>query len=148
MTWPLPSLRPSMDIDTLEAWPVTTTWKASNSFFAAEIDALVGAPAGGCVAGRTLTAAGVVQTVAADAALAMVQVAMSVRSDFMWGLLGCLVPGTAGVRVPGGKPRGPAPTSKAGVRRQGETRASIGTPGPHFPEQSTSAHVPTRMEHI
>src|SRR5438105_219292 len=35
MVWPAPSVSDSRFIDTPLAWPVTTTWKASHSFFAA-----------------------------------------------------------------------------------------------------------------
>src|SRR2546426_11257680 len=67
MVWPAPSLRPSRFIDTEPACPVITTWKASNSFFAAAIFAAAVAPAGGCALGRIFSAAGATQTWAADA---------------------------------------------------------------------------------
>src|SRR5882762_10133688 len=67
MEWPAPSLRPSRLIDTPAAWPVITTWKDSNSFFAAAIFAAAVAPAGGCALGRIFSAAGATQTWAADA---------------------------------------------------------------------------------
>src|SRR6267142_2493732 len=67
MLWPAPSLRFSRIIETELAWPVTTTWKASNSFFAAAIFAAAAAPAGGCAEGRIFCAAGATQTWAADA---------------------------------------------------------------------------------
>src|SRR6266403_3935590 len=64
MEWPAPSLRPSRLIDTPPAWPVITTWKDSNSFFAAAIFAAAVAPAGGCALGRIFSAAGANQTLA------------------------------------------------------------------------------------
>src|SRR6267142_6893417 len=67
MVWPLPSFRPSKLIETPEAWPVITTWKASNSFFAAARLAAAVAPAGGWTEGRIFCAAGATQTWAADA---------------------------------------------------------------------------------
>src|SRR6266478_4023114 len=67
MVWPAPSVSDSSFIDTPLAWPVTTTWKASNSFFAAAIFAAAAAPAGGCAEGRIFCAAGAAQTWAADA---------------------------------------------------------------------------------
>src|SRR6266478_5684390 len=67
MLWPAPSLRFSRIIETELAWPVTTTWKASNSFFAAAIFAAAVAPAGACAPGRIFCAAGATQTWAADA---------------------------------------------------------------------------------
>src|SRR5438105_8386701 len=67
MVCPAPSLSASMLIDTPSAWPVTTTWNASNSFFAAAIIAAAGAPAGGVALGRIFCAAGATQTWAADA---------------------------------------------------------------------------------
>src|SRR2546430_9551876 len=69
MLWPLPSPRPSRLIDTPVAGPVTTTWKDSNSFFAAAMTAVALLPWGGCACGRTFTAAGAVQTWAASEAL-------------------------------------------------------------------------------
>src|SRR2546423_14799333 len=56
-----------MFMATALAWPVITTWKASNSFFAAAIFAAAVAPAGGCALGRIFCAAGATQTWAADA---------------------------------------------------------------------------------
>src|SRR2546426_1560915 len=67
MVWPAPSVSDSRLIDTPLAWPVTTTWKASNSFFAAAIFAAAVAPAGACAPGRVFCAAGATQTWAADA---------------------------------------------------------------------------------
>src|SRR6266436_5142283 len=67
MEWPALSLSPSRLIDTPAAWPVITTWKDSNSFFAAAIFAAAVAPAGGCTLGRIFSAAGATQTWAADA---------------------------------------------------------------------------------
>src|SRR5437660_10003659 len=67
MVWPAPSVSDSRFIDTPLAWPVTTTWKASNSFFAAAIFAAAVAPAGACAPGRIFCAAGATQTWAADA---------------------------------------------------------------------------------
>src|SRR5207237_9762729 len=67
MVWPAPSVSDSRFIETPLAWPVTTTWKASNSFFAAAIFAAAVAPAGGCALGRIFCAAGATQTWAADA---------------------------------------------------------------------------------
>src|SRR5437762_4021832 len=67
MVWPLPSFRPSRLIETPPAWPVITTWKASNSFFAAASFAAAVAPAGGCAEGRIFCAAGATQIWAADA---------------------------------------------------------------------------------
>jgi len=37
MVWPDPSVSPFRLIETPPAWPVITTWKASNSFLAAAI---------------------------------------------------------------------------------------------------------------
>jgi hypothetical protein len=62
MSWPLPSDRPEKVIDTPVAGPVTTTWKDSNSFWAAAMAAEAVAPAGGWAFGRTFTAEGAVQT--------------------------------------------------------------------------------------
>src|SRR5436190_15868985 len=67
MVWPAPSVSPSRLIETPPAWPVITTWKASNSFFAAASFAAAVAPAGGCAEGRIFCAAGATQTWAADA---------------------------------------------------------------------------------
>src|SRR5438067_12832895 len=67
MVCPALSRRASRLIETLSAWPVTTTWNASNSFFAAAIVAAAVAPAGGCALGRIFCAAGATQTWAADA---------------------------------------------------------------------------------
>src|SRR5437868_15330838 len=67
MVWPAPSVSDSSFIDTPLAWPVITTWKASNSFFAAAIFAAAVAPAGGWALGRIFCAAGATQTWAADA---------------------------------------------------------------------------------
>src|SRR2546428_495550 len=47
MVWPAASVSDSRLIDTPLAWPVTTIWNASNSFFAAAIFAAAVAPAGG-----------------------------------------------------------------------------------------------------
>src|SRR5258705_5332226 len=94
MVWPLPSVRASRAIDTPEAWPVITTWKASNSFFAAAIIAAVVAPAGGWAEGRIFCAAGATQTGAADAEPAASR-ATSRGSVFKLSLLGWLLPGTA-----------------------------------------------------
>src|SRR2546428_1513548 len=69
MLWPLSSPRPSRPIDTPFAGPVTTTWKDSNSFWAAAMTAAVLLPCGGCAWGRTFTAAGAVETWAASEAL-------------------------------------------------------------------------------
>src|SRR5438309_1402782 len=90
MAWPAPSASPSRLIDKPAAWPVTTTWKDSNSFCAAASEAAGWAPAGGCAEGRTLVGAGAVQTVAAPAAEAMVQAIRSEESDFNGAsLVGC-----------------------------------------------------------
>src|SRR5467141_450396 len=67
MVWPAPSVSPSRLIETPPAWPVITTWTASNSFFAAASFAAAAAPAGGCAEGRIFCAAGATQTWAADA---------------------------------------------------------------------------------
>src|ERR1700682_6380589 len=67
MTCPRPSERPSRPIETPDAWPETTTWKASNSFFAAASVALTGALAGAVVDGRIFIEAGATQTCAAEA---------------------------------------------------------------------------------
>src|SRR6267143_6040333 len=67
MVWPAPSVSPSRLIETPPAWPVITTWKASNSFFAAAIFAAAVASAGGFAEGRIFCAAGATQTWAADA---------------------------------------------------------------------------------
>src|SRR2546427_6082579 len=69
MLWPLASPIPSRLIDKPVAGPVTTTWKDSNSFFAAAMTAVALLPWGGCACGRTFTAAGAVQTWAASEAL-------------------------------------------------------------------------------
>src|SRR3954468_23375971 len=95
MAWPLPSLRPSRLIETPDACPVTTTWKASNSFFAAASFAAAAAPAGGCAEGRIFCAAGATQTWAADAEPAAGK-ATNRGSVFKLSLLGWLLPGTAG----------------------------------------------------
>src|SRR5258705_13700843 len=95
MVWPLPSVKASRAIDTPEAWPVITTWKASNSFFAAAIIAAVVAPAGGWAEGRIFCAAGATQTWAADAEPAASRTT-SRGSVFKLSLLGWLLPGTAG----------------------------------------------------
>src|SRR3954463_3044908 len=95
MVWPAPSLRVSMFIATALAWPVMTTWKASNSFFAAAIFAAAVAPAGGCALGRIFCAAGATQTWAADAEPAASR-ATNRGSVFKLSLLGWLLPGTAG----------------------------------------------------
>src|SRR5438874_8236856 len=76
MVWPLPSLRPSRAIETPPAAPVTTTWKDSNSFFAAAMRAEVAAPAGACTEGRIFWAAGAIQTWAAEADPAATSVAI------------------------------------------------------------------------
>src|SRR6266550_7883224 len=96
MVCPALSRSASMLIDTLSAWPVTTTWKDSNSFFAAAIFAAAVAPAGGCALGRIFSAAGATQTWAADAEPAASK-ATNRGSDFKLSLLGWLLPGTAGV---------------------------------------------------
>src|SRR3954466_3415630 len=96
MVWPLPSSRPDRLIETPAAWPVTTTWKASNSFFAAAILATAAAPAGACAEGRIFWAAGATQTWAADADPAASK-ATNRGSVFTLSLLGWLLPGTAGV---------------------------------------------------
>src|SRR5438045_5636714 len=67
MVCPALSRRASRLIETLSAWPVTTTWNASNSFFAAAIFAAAVGPAGGCALGRIFCAAGATQSWAADA---------------------------------------------------------------------------------
>src|SRR6267143_1454079 len=67
MVWPDPSVSPFRLIETPPAWPVITTWKASNSFLAAAIFAAAVAPAGGCADGRIFSTAGATQTWAADA---------------------------------------------------------------------------------
>src|SRR2546425_9928794 len=67
MVWPAPSVSDSRFIEAPLAWPVTTTWKASNSFFAAAIFAAAVAPAGATAPGRIFCAAGATQTWAADA---------------------------------------------------------------------------------
>src|SRR5438552_2836545 len=67
MVCPAPSRRASRLMETPSAWPVTTTWNASNSFFAAAIFAAAVAPAGGWALGRIFCAAGATQTLAADA---------------------------------------------------------------------------------
>src|ERR1700737_3482058 len=95
MVWPAPSVSDSRFIDTALAWPVTTTWKASNSFFAAAIFAAAVAPAGACALGRIFCAAGATQTWAADAEPAASK-ATNRGSDFKLSLLGWLLPGTAG----------------------------------------------------
>src|SRR5438067_5355986 len=67
MVCPAPSRSASRLIETPSAWPVTTTWNASNSFFAAAIFAAAVAPAGACAPGRIFCAAGATQSWAADA---------------------------------------------------------------------------------
>src|SRR5438128_824985 len=87
MVWPWPSLKASRLIDTPVAAPVTTTWKASNSFLAAAICAAAWAPAGACICGRTFTLACVVQTWAAEAALeARTAAAANSRESFFKGV--------------------------------------------------------------
>src|SRR5438445_1470131 len=81
MVWPAPSVSDSRFIETPLAWPVTTTWKASNSFFAAAIFAAAVAPDGTCTPGRIFCAAGATQTWAADAEPAASK-ATSRGSDF------------------------------------------------------------------
>src|SRR4051812_28024518 len=96
MVCPAASVRPSKAIETPAAWPVTTTWKASNSFCAAAKDADVGAVPAGCASGRIFCAAGATQTWAAEAEPAVASSAAMRGSDFMMGLLGWLLPETPG----------------------------------------------------
>src|SRR5437764_14535664 len=96
MVCPALSRRASRLIETLSAWPVTTTWNASNSFFAAAIFAAALAPAGGWALGRIFSAAGATQTWAADAEPAASK-ATNRASDFKLSLLGWLLTGPAGV---------------------------------------------------
>src|SRR5256714_15681300 len=95
MVWPALWVSDSKLIDTPLAWPVTTTWNASNSFFAAAIFAAALAPAGGWALGRIFSAAGATQTWAADAEPAASK-ATNTASDFKVSLLGWLLTGTAG----------------------------------------------------
>src|SRR5262249_17773978 len=104
MVLPLPSERPSMPIETPVAAPVTTIWNDSNSFCAAAMAAAVGAFATGWTPGRIFWAAGATHTCAVLAEPAINAVAATAKfegSQFMKRLLGCLVPGTAGVSRPG-----------------------------------------------
>src|SRR5450755_2451588 len=97
MLWPAPSDKPSKAIETPVAWPVTTIWKASNSFCAAASEAEVGADASACTLGRTFCAAGATQTWAADAVPAVASsAAIRVVMVFMKGLQGWLLVGSVG----------------------------------------------------
>src|SRR2546430_8296159 len=98
MVWPAASARLGRLIETPEAAPVTTTWKASNSFLAEASLAAAVAPAGAWTLGRIFCEAGATQTVAADAdpAIAATARAANVGSVFKQCLLGWLLPGTGG----------------------------------------------------
>src|SRR5471032_342128 len=96
MLWPAPSDTPSKAIETPVAWPVTTIWKASNSFCAAANEAEVGADASACTLGRIFCAAGATQTWAADAVPAVASSAAIRVMVFMTGLLGWLLCGSVG----------------------------------------------------
>src|SRR5438132_11207948 len=129
MLWPAPSVSDSRFIDTPLAWPVTTTWKASNSFFAAAIFAAAVAPAGACAPGRIFCAAGATQTWAADAEPAASK-ATNRGSDFTaeppW--LAASRNG-GGFSVPVGELRRLAAYCTAEVRRRAQTSAFIGKEG-------------------
>src|SRR5207245_10437584 len=101
-------------------WPVTTTWNASNSFFAAAIFAAAVAPAGGWALGRIFCAAGATQTWAADAEPAASK-ATNRGSDFTaeppW-LAASRNGGGSPLRVANSKGRPPIAQSRCGAGPQ------------------------------